>query len=458
MSRVARIAAAPAAAIAALAAIAGALAGAAWGWGVLAAGLCALLLHHLWHLSRLARWVADPVAGRVPEGKGSWGDVLTALHRFERAAAAREALLADALARFRRAAQALPDGVVILDAENRIEWCNATAEMHLELDGRADHGQPLANLVREPRFVQYLAAGEDAPPVRIERGAGRALRLQLIPYGRAQKLLLSRDTTQAERLETMRRDFVANVSHELRTPLTVLVGFLETVQELKLDAQRLRDYLGMMREQSARMQRIIDDLLTLSVLESAPPPAAERVRVRPLLERLRADAEALSGGQHDVSLEGSPALDLLGSEHELLSAFGNLVSNAIRYTPPGGKVQLLWRESAAGASFAVQDSGAGIAAEHIPRLTERFYRIDRSRSRDTGGTGLGLAIVKHTLARHQGTLEIDSSPGAGSRFTARFPAQRTLPVAGADPAGLGTTPPAASPPPPPATSRPGGRS
>jgi two-component system phosphate regulon sensor histidine kinase PhoR len=451
LSRIARNAAAWLAALAVLAAATGAYAGAAWGWGALAAGLCGLLLHHLRQLSRLARWLAQPAAGKVPEGTGGWREVLTALHRYERAASAREAALADALVRFRRAAQALPDGVVILDADNRIEWCNNTAGMHLELDSRTDLGQPIANLVREPRFVDYLAAGEDAPPVRIERDGGRALMLQLIPYGRLQKLLLSRDTTQAERLETMRRDFVANVSHELRTPLTVLVGFLETVQELTLDAQRLRDYLGMMHEQSARMQRIIDDLLTLSVLESAPPPAPERVRVRALLERLLADATALSGGRHEVALEGSPSVDLAGSVDELLSAFGNLASNAIRYTPTGGKVQLLWRESAAGASFCVQDSGVGFAAEHIPRLTERFYRVDRGRSRDSGGTGLGLAIVKHALARHQATLEIDSRPGAGSRFTVRFPAQRTLP---AEP-HLDATPPVASPSP--AASRTRGR-
>jgi two-component system phosphate regulon sensor histidine kinase PhoR len=447
LSRIAIAAAAGAAASAGLAGVVWLVAGPAWGWATLAAGLAAQLLHHVWQLSRLARWLAHPVPGKVPEGAGSWDEVLTGLHRFERASAEREAMLADALARLRRAAQALPDGVVILDAENCIEWCNATAERHLDLDGRKDVGQPLVNLVREPIFVEYLAAAEGAPAVRIERGPGRALALQLIPYARSQKLLLSRDTTQAERVETMRRDFVANVSHELRTPLTVLVGFLETVRELKLDPQRQRDYLDMMREQSARMQRIIDDLLTLSVLESTPPPAAERVRVGPLLERLLADAEALSGGQHELSLDANPGLDLSGSEHELSSACGNLVSNAVRYTPPGGKVSLIWRDGAEGASFAVQDSGPGIAPEHIPRLTERFYRIDRGRSRDTGGTGLGLAIVKHALARHQATLEIDSSPGAGSRFTVRFPAQCTLP-----------TPPEASPHSPPATSPPGGRS
>ncbi len=227
----------------------------------------------------------------------------------------------------------------------------------------------------------------------------------------------------------MRRDFVANVSHELRTPLTVLVGFLETVRELKLDPQRIRDYLGMMREQAARMHRIIEDLLTLSVLESAPPPPLERVHVKALLERVRADAEALSGGRHAISLQAGPSVDLLGAESELASVFGNLVSNAVRYTPPGGGIALCWREDERGASFSVEDSGPGIAAEHIPRLTERFYRVDRSRSRETGGTGLGLSIVKHAVLRHQASLEIESKPGKGSRFTVRFPAHRSIPAA-----------------------------
>ena len=396
----------------------------AWGWGVFAAGLVAILFWHTRHLARLHRWLANPLPGNVPEGQGIWDEVLAALHRLERDAARREEGLADALARMRRAVQALPDGVVLLDSANRIEWCNLTAETQLQLDGRADLGQNIGNLVREPEFVEYLEAAQEGS-VRITREQGVALSLQLIPFGQEQKLLLSRDVTQTERVDMMRRDFVANVSHELRTPLTVLVGFLETVRELKLDPQRQRDYLGMMQEQAARMQRIIEDLLTLSSLDGAPPASSEkRVAVQPLLERLKSDADALSGGRHVIALDLQEANDLLGIESELASAFGNLVSNAIRYTPAGGTVTLAWREGPDGARFSVEDTGIGIDAEHIPRLTERFYRVDRSRSRETGGTGLGLAIAKRALARHEATLEIQSEPGKGSRFSARFPARR----------------------------------
>jgi two-component system phosphate regulon sensor histidine kinase PhoR len=252
-----------------------------------------------------------------------------------------------------------------------------------------------------------------------------ALSLRIIPYGQSQKMLLSRDVTQFERVDAMRRDLVANVSHELRTPLTVLVGFLETIHHLKLDPQRQRDYIGMMQEQAGRMQRIIEDLLTLSALDSAPPAAVDkRVAMQPLLQRLKADAEALSSGKHTIRAQIDNQSDLLGVEGELASAFGNLVSNAIRYTPAGGTITLGWRESEDGARFSVEDTGIGIDAEHIPRLTERFYRVDRSRSRETGGTGLGLAIAKHALARHDATLDIESQPGKGSLFSARFPLRR----------------------------------
>ena len=430
MNAIYRSAAAAVAVAAASGLLTGLAAGTAAGWAVSAIVLLVAFAYHVWHLARLARWLSQPSAP-VPEGHDGWDEVLSDLYRHVRNAARREQVLANALERFKRAAQALPDGVVLLDAEDRIEWCNDNAAQLLELDLRADTGEPIANLLREPGFVAHLAAaGAQEAPVRVPRPDGRALSLHLIPYSKAQKLLLCRDVTQLERQETMRRDFVANVSHELRTPLTVLVGFLETVRDLQLDPQRTRDYLAMMGEQSSRMHHIIEDLLTLSLIESAPPPSGERVRVAPLLARLRADAEALSAGRHQVRLQGEPRRDLLGSEAELASAFGNLVSNAIRYTPKGGTVTLSWLDGAQGAKFTVADSGPGIAAEHIPRLTERFSRVDRSRSRETGGTGLGLAIVKHAASRHQATLDIDSKPGSGSRFTLRFPLSRTVPAAG----------------------------
>ena len=410
--------------LALLAALAGLAAGAASGWAFFALAMTAILAWHVRHLARLERWLAYPLPGQVPEGQGIWDEVLGALHRYEREAARREQGLADALAHMRRAVQALPDGVVILDSANRIEWFNRTAEGQLQLDVRTDLGQNIANLVREPAFVEYLETSAEES-VRIARGPSLALALQLIPFGQSQKMLLSRDVTQAERVDVMRRDFVANVSHELRTPLTVLVGFLETVRELKLDPQRVKDYLGMMQEQASRMQRIIEDLLTLSALDSAPPAAADKhVAVRALLQRLKADADALSNGRHIIKAHIESDSNLLGVESELASAFGNLVSNAIRYTPAGGVVTLGWSEGPDGARFSVEDTGIGIEAEHIPRLTERFYRVDRSRSRETGGTGLGLAIAKHALARHEATLEIESQPGKGSRFIARFPARR----------------------------------
>ena len=256
----------------------------------------------------------------------------------------------------------------------------------------------------------------------------------MVFFGDEEHLLLSHDVTGAERVEAMRRDFVANVSHELRTPLTVLAGFLETIQDLKLDAGRVRDYVSLMAPQAERMKHLIDDLLTLSVLEHAPaPPQSERVALRPLLERVRTETEALSGGKHRITLEAAGEHDLLGAEKELASAFINLASNAVRYTPAGGEIRIRWRAgegvAESGAEFSVEDSGIGIDPDHLPRLTERFYRVDRGRSRETGGTGLGLSIAKHALARHQATLAIDSTPGKGSRFMARFPAARLAPAA-----------------------------
>jgi len=418
--------------IAASALLAGLGLGAATGWAVLALGALALLAYHVAKLAALIRWLRQPGATPLPEARGAWDEAFALLYRFERAADREADRLSRALMRWRQAGEALPDGVVILDAQNRIEWCNEGAGRHFGLDLRADPGRPVTNLVRQPEFAAYIEAEDyaHAIPLRSEHGGGLVLSVQVIPYGEAQKLLLSRDITRLEKVETMRRDFVANVSHELRTPLTVLVGFLETVRELKLDPERSRDYMNLMAEQARRMQRIVDDLLALSTLESSPEPSLEeRVNVHGLLARVKADAAALSGGRHRITLDAMEGFDITGAESEIASAFGNLASNAVRYTPEGGTVRLIWRASDGGAEFTVEDTGVGIEPQHIARLTERFYRVDRGRSRETGGTGLGLAIVKHALMRHQATLDIQSEPGKGSRFSARFPARRVLPAA-----------------------------
>ena len=394
---------------------------------VLAVLLGLVLARELHELRKLRRWASQTRLTDPPESTGAWGEVFNLLHRHRRATLKRRRQLAQLMVRSRRGAQALPYGVAVLDADYRLDWCNHAAHDHFGLDPDKDRGQPIVNFVRAPEFVEYLRARDFSQAVRLSAHGSpqRILALQIVDFGAEEHLLLSQDVTGSERLEAMRRDFVANVSHELRTPLTVLAGFLETIQDLKLDADRVRDYVGLMAPQAERMKRLIEDLLTLSALEHAPaPPPAERVKVRPLLERVRVEAHALSAGKHRIALEIEGAHDLLGAESELSSAFVNLASNAVRYTPTGGAIRLHWRSGAEGGEFAVEDTGIGIEPEHIPRLTERFYRVDRSRSRETGGTGLGLSIVKHALARHQASLEITSTPGKGSRFVARFPASR----------------------------------
>jgi len=391
------------------------------GWTVFALALLVLQLDNRRQLRRLGHWLEHGESPYPPRARGAWDVLHAKLHRSRRASAAREAELAEALARWRAAARALPDGVVILD-QDRIAWLNDTARAHLEIDPATDTGRPLTHLVRIPEFQEYLQRGDFSRPVIVNapHGGGRTLSLQVIEYGDGQKLVLSRDITQFRQVERMRREFVANVSRELRTPLTVVSGFLEPLREEK-DPAAARRYIDLMSEQAKRMERLVEDLLTLSALESSPPPPMEEpIDMRALTERLGADARALSGGRHDIDIAAETGVHLVGSEGEIASALGNLVSNAVRYTPPGGTVRLRWHATPDGADFDVEDSGIGIAPEHLPRLTERFYRVDRGRSRETGGTGLGLAIVKHALNRHGATLDIASTPGAGSRFTARF--------------------------------------
>ena len=406
-------------------------------------GLLVLLLgYHLLHLSRLHRWLEAPAAQPVPEASGSWDEIFARLSRLLRRQTHIESRLAAALSRFQQAGAALPEGVVVLDEEDRIVWCNPRAEGYFGVDNARDRGQQITYLVRNPQFVRYLGTRSFAEPLllRLMRSGGElVLSIQLVPYAGSDKLLLSRDVTRWERLETTRRDFVANVSHELRTPLTVLAGFLETLNDQEHpDPELLRRSLALMTEQTMRMHQLVEDLLTLSRLESEKnPPREESVDVPALVRSLYREAQALSAARHRITLRVDSQVGLRGSGDELRSAFGNLISNAVRYTPDGGEIEIRWFQRDAELAFQVRDTGIGIEPQHIPRLTERFYRVDRSRSRSTGGTGLGLAIVKHVLSRHQAHLEIDSTPGQGSTFQAVFPAQRrdTSEAMGSQPIG-----------------------
>ncbi len=396
------------------------------GWALFYLGLSLQLAYHYRNFSRLERWSRRPMLDASLEGDGEWDSVFRRLYSHEKELLAKIEQRERDIARLIAAVHVMNDGVVLLDAFFQIQFCNKTAERQLGLDATTDRGQPVSNIVRQPEFIDYIDKRDFTRPLilRLERYFERVLSLYVITYAEDSWLLQVKDVTQTDKLDRMRRDFVANVSHELRTPLTVLSGFLETLQEIDFDAAERQRYLSLMAEQSKRMQSIVQDLLTLSSIESAPPPENDPVDMRSLLDKLRRDAEALSDGRHQIVVDSEGEGDLCGCEPELVSAFANLVANAVRYTPAGGSVSISWKVSAQGAEFAVRDTGIGIDAKHIPRLTERFYRVDRGRSRDAGGTGLGLAIVKHSLSRHQATLEITSKPGEGSCFAARFPASR----------------------------------
>ena len=412
-----------------------ALGAVAWGIGgsvaallVVTAGAGAIIAFHLWYLKRITQWANGAYDAQVPEGHREWAELLAAIYRRMRVRRAYERDLRQVIERFRQAASAVPDGIVVLDAANRIDWANERAIAQLGLDLRHDRGQPIVNLVRQPEFLRYVEAGDYATSIVVpsNRDSGRRLALQLVPFAADQKLLMSRDVTELEAVARMRRDFIANVSHELKTPLTVISGFVETLRDLDIDDRQRARFLQLMDEQARNMQRLVADLLTLSALESDQNPVhEERFAVVPLLLALSADAKALSKGHHEIALDIGEAATIFGSRDELASAFGNLVSNAVRYTPAKGTITLAWHVDSDGtARFGVTDTGIGIAPEYVPRLTERFYRVDRSRSRATGGTGLGLAIVKHVLLRHQAELEIASERGKGSTFAVRLPARR----------------------------------
>ena len=393
-------------------------------------GIALLVMFDGLRALRLLAWLRQAQQGEAPQDPGFWGEMG---YRMERAVRLRDRAIDEErqrLEQFLSAIEASPNGVMLLDGNDQIGWCNSVAADHFGLDPARDRLQRVTNLVRAPVFVAYLQQGRFDEAIKFN-AAGGTLSVLVRRYGEGMKLVLTQDVTERERTEAMRRDFVANISHEIRTPLTVLAGFIETMDSLPLTEVERRRVLLLMGQQTDRMQALVADLLILAQLEGSARPAAHRwVPVRELMNRARTDALALSASRHALEFSGGTDAELAGSDGELQSALGNLVNNAVRYTPEGGhiEVQWLWRADG-GGELLVGDSGPGIAREHLPRLTERFYRVDGSRSRDTGGTGLGLAIVKHVVQRHGGEIEIQSEVGKGSRFKLVFPAARVRQVA-----------------------------
>ena len=384
--------------------------------------LLVLVIVQLRYMYHLSLWLDHPDEVKLKDGWGSWTEIFAKLYRLRREDQKNRAELAEWLARFRLAMSQLPDGVVIMDDVLFLEWCNPVAEQHLRLNLDKDKGMRVTNLIRSPEFIDYIILGRYDEPLTLKIGE-RKLIVRLIPFEDRRQILVTHDVTEFDRLETMRRDFIANASHELRTPLTVINGFLEIANaEPNLDQSVRMQHLKLMAEQGRRMQNLVEDMLVLTRLESIDYPLRkETVGVRALLEQIHAEAEALSGGRHQINvLIDGP--DIVGNPDELRSAFSNLVTNAVRYTPDGGEISISWKSSLSGFEFSVRDTGIGIKQEHLPRLTERFYRVDKGRSRETQGTGLGLAIVKHVLVRHDARLRVESELGKGSTFTIHFPA------------------------------------
>jgi len=390
------------------------------------------LVYSYINLARLGKYVQSDSIETMPLPSGFWEEVFFKLQRLVKNLKQRLRNIEQQHEHFIEAFQASPNGIVMLDESDQIEWCNSIAERFFGLIFKRDVMQRINFLIRRPEFIQYLNKRNFDEPLLLERmgpDSSLTLMLQAFPFGNQRNLLLIQNITDLQKADAMRRDFVANVSHEMRTPITVLMGFLETVQSLELEKNQRDQYFEMMMSQAQRMKSLVEDLLTLANLEAnALPVALNTVNIETSMALLKNDAEALSHGNHSFIFEVLNQENLLGDEREILSAFSNLVSNAIRYTPDAGSIHVKWRINEDGqGEFSVTDTGPGIAPEHLSRLTERFYRVDRSRSRDTGGTGLGLAIVKHIASRHQAQLTIESTPGNGSTFMLRFPKERLSP-------------------------------
>ena len=390
-------------------------------------GLAAYLGWHLQQLLRLHKWLRTRQGDEAPpDGYGLWGEVFDSIYHLQRRDQKVRGRLQAVIDRVQESTAALKDAVIMLDRDGNLEWWNIAAEKLLGLKTPQDSGQQITNLVRDPRFIEYFENHNYNEPLELPSPVSDRLRLQfhITQYGNREHLMLVRDITRLFQLEQMRKDFVANVSHELRTPLTVISGYLETLLDNVEDVNpRWLRALQQMQQQGGRMQNLLNDLLLLAKLEATDYPSDNQpVAVDLLLLSIKNDAQALSGERHHrISLEADPHLKLKGSETELRSAFSNLVFNAVKYTPDEGSIQIRWWGDEQGAHLSVLDSGLGIEAKHLPRLTERFYRVDSSRASNTGGTGLGLAIVKHVLLRHRARLDIASTLGKGSTFTCHFP-------------------------------------
>lgn len=389
------------------------------------------LAWHVRNLYRLERWYHQRKRFHPPEGSGIWGEVFYHVYQLQQRNRKRKRKLSNMLARFNESTSAMPDATVVLDMDGTIEWFNKAAVQYLGLRPAQDVGQRIDNLIRHPRFVEFLAKGEFSGPLEVASPLddGIALSFRFIPYGKGQLLMVARDITRLKHLERVRRDFVANVSHELRTPLTVIAGYLENMGDANDEcSKKWGKGIGQMQDQTRRMIRIVEDLLLLSRLEAVDKGLArDPVAVPAILAVLREEAVSLSGEKgHEIVTEVDESLWMLGAEKVLHSVFANLIFNAVQYTPAGGRITIRWGQRDNTLCFEVEDTGIGISAQHIPRLTERFYRVDSGRSRDSGGTGLGLAIVKYGLDRHQGRLRIQSQPGQGSVFRCEFPADLAM--------------------------------
>ena len=398
----------------------------------LAVGLALYLGWTLKQLLRLHQWLRQHKPDEPPpDGYGLWGEVFDSIYHLQRRDQRARGRLQAVIDRVQESTAALKDAVVTLDSDGNLEWWNRAAETLLGLKTPQDSGQPVSNLVRHPRFKEYFEAGNYVEPLDIPSPVNDHLRIQLYitRYGNNEHLMLVRDVTRLHQLEQMRKDFIANVSHELRTPLTVICGYLETLLDNVEDVNpRWKRPLSQMQQQGERMQALLNDLLLLAKLEATDYPSDNQpVAIDALLQSIKGDAKALSGQRNQtITLDLESHAALKGSEAELRSAFSNLIFNAVKYTPDGGNIHIRWWADASGAHLSVQDSGVGIDSKHLPRLTERFYRVDSSRNASTGGTGLGLAIVKHVLLRHRARLEISSVLGQGSTFTCHFAASQVI--------------------------------